>query len=92
MVKILRSVFKPILNIFEKGDEPYNYRPSHRPILVVVAILFLFLAGVSFYFGINAGGAGAFIPAVVFFLAGSTSLIVAGLGNERAVAKIWGSK
>lgn len=92
MKNFLRTVFSPVLNLFEKGEEPYAYRPSQRLILVAVAVLFLFLAAISFYFGINAGGTGAFIPALVFFLAGSTSLIVAGLGNERAVAKIWGGK
>jgi drug/metabolite transporter (DMT)-like permease len=92
MINFFRLIFKPILSLFERGDEPYNYRPSQRYILLACSVLFLFLAGVSLYFGLNAGGAGAYIPAIVFFLVGLACLVVSLLGNERAVAKIWGGK
>lgn len=95
MIHFFRLIFKPILSLFEKGEEPYAYRPSQRYILLACSVLFLFLAGISLYFGLNAGGAGgagAYIPAIVFFLVGLVCLVVSVLGNERAVAKIWGGK
>lgn len=92
MKESLRKIFSPILNIFERGDEPYHYRPSHRKILLAVGSLFLFLCVISLYFGSVTGGAGAYIPTIVFLIVTVFCLVVGGLGNERAVAKIWGSK
>ena len=92
MRNFLRLVFKPILSPFEKGNDTYSYRPSQRLILLAVSVLFLFLSSISLYFGLNAGGAGAYIPALVFFLVGLVCLVVSALGNEEAVAKIWGGK
>ena len=92
MKDTLRKLFAPILNLFEGGEQAYNYRPSHRKILLVVGSLFLFLCIVSLYFGSVAGGAGAYIPTIVFGLVSIFCLVVGGLGSERAVAKIWGSK
>jgi len=82
----------PVLQIFEKGQEAYVYKPSHRKALVGVGMLFLFLAVVSLYFSFQLGGGGGIVPAIVFLAASITSLIVGALGSERAVAKIWGSK
>lgn len=92
MKDLLRTLCSPILAIFESGEEPYNYRPSHRKILVAVGSLFLFLCIISVYFGSVAGGSGAYIPGVVFLLVSAFCLVVGGLGSDRAVAKIWGSK
>ncbi|MGB4248296.1 MAG: hypothetical protein WBJ75_11305 [Pseudohongiellaceae bacterium] len=88
----LRKLFAPILDIFEQGDGPYVYRPSHRKILIAVGALFFILSLVSLYFSMIAGGSGAFVPVVVFFVVSLVCLVVGGLGTERAVAKIWGSK
>jgi drug/metabolite transporter (DMT)-like permease len=92
MHALLRLLFAPLLNILEKGDEPYGYKPSHRKILLAVGALFLFLACVSLFFGMIAGGAGAFLPAAVFFVVGVVCLVVGAVGSERAVAKLWGSR
>tara|TARA_R110001592_G_scaffold355488_1_gene656237 strand:- start:65 stop:343 length:279 start_codon:yes stop_codon:yes gene_type:complete len=92
MKDTLRKLFAPILNLFEGGDEPFNYRPSHRNILLAVGSLFLFLCIIFLYFGSVAGGAGAYIPTVVFALVSIFCLVVGVLGSDRAVAKIWGSK
>lgn len=92
MTQTLRKLFAPILNLFEGGQEPYSYRPSHRKILLAVGALFLILCLISLYFGSIAGGAGAYIPTFVFALVALFCLVVGGLGSERAVAKIWGSK
>ncbi len=92
MHALLRSLFAPLLTLLEKGDEPFGYKPSHRKILLAVGALFLFLAGVSLYFGLIAGGAGAFLPAIVFFLVSVVCLVVGAVGSDRAVAKLWGSR
>ena len=92
MKDTLRKLFAPILDIFEGGEEPYNYRPSHRSILLAVGCLFLILGMISVYFGSIAGGTGAYIPTIVFALVCIFCFVVGGLGSDRAVAKIWGSK
>lgn len=82
----------PILQLFEKGEEAYIYKPSHRSALIAVGVLFMLLASVSLYFSLQVGGFGGIVPVLVFLVASLTSLIVGVLGSERAVAKIWGSK
>ena len=44
MKNALRSLFAPVLNVFEKGTDEYVYKPSHRTILLVVGTLFAALA------------------------------------------------
>lgn len=95
MKALLRMLCSPILSFFEKGDSPYVYRSSQRKILLAVGALFGLLCLVSFYFGRlveGEGGAGALIPAGVFFLVSLVCFVVGGLGTERAVARLWGSK
>ena len=88
----LRQIFWFILGTFEKGDEPYSYKPLNRTILIVVGCLFIGLSLVTAYFSIGQEGYGFLIPFVVFFAAGFISLIVGWLGSDRAVAKIWGNR
>lgn len=88
----LRKIFAPILNLFESGEGPYVYRPSHRKTLIGVGVLFLFLSLISLYFALMAGGSGAFVPVLVFPIVSLVCLVVGVLGNERAVATIWGSR
>lgn len=88
----LRNVFAPILNRFEKGSEPYKYDSTHRKITIAVGALFIVLAGVSVYLTVITAGFGALIPFLAFGGVGCVSLIVGVLGNDRAIAKIWGTK
>lgn len=92
MKSLLRTLFSPILNYFESGDEEYNYKASHRTILLVVGVLFVLLSLISLVAALAAGTVGALIPFVVFFGGGIICLAVGGLGNDRAVSKIWGNK
>ncbi len=92
MKRFLLKLFSPILKPFENGDGPYKYRASHRTILVVVGILFLALASASAMVSISAKQAGAILPTLVFFSAGTVCIVVGSLGSDKAVAKIWGSK
>lgn len=92
MKSLLRKLFSPILNYFESGEEEYSYKDSHRAILVVVGTLFVLLSFISLVASLAAGPIGALIPFVVFFGGGIICLVVGGLGNDRAVSKIWGNK
>jgi hypothetical protein len=87
-----RKLFAPLLSYFESGNEMYSYKPSHRTILIVVGGLFMFLAGFGVAMGVVTGQFAAMFPAAVFFVVASVCFIVGMLGNERAVAKIWGSR
>jgi hypothetical protein len=92
MKALLRKLFAPILNMFEKGDEPYAYKSLNRKILVSIGVLFLCLASAVAYLAIGQGEPGFLIPVLVFAAVSLVSLVVGLLGNERAVAKIWGNR
>ncbi len=91
MKTILRKIFSPILSIFESGEEPYAYKPSHRTILMVLGSLFSGLASAVFFLA-RGQDDGYFIPVIVFGSVGIISLLIGFIGTDRAVAKIWGSK
>lgn len=88
---IFRSIFSPILNIFESGTDDYEYKASHRTILLFMGSLFLGLAALVLWSAIGQD-IGYFLPVVVFGALGLVSLVVGLLGNDRAVAKIWNSR
>ncbi len=86
----LKKFFWFVLRYFEQGDGPYNYKPMHRQILAAVGALFALLCGVSLYLSGGTSGVGFLIPVLVFSAVAAVCLIVALLGSDRAVAKIWG--
>ena len=88
----LRKLFFPLLNIFEKGDEPYHYKPLSRIILLVIAFLFSGLAALVVYLSPDSDDMGYLIPVIVFSGVSIVGFIVGLLGNDRAVAKIWGNR
>jgi hypothetical protein len=92
MRETLRALFAPLLRLFESGDGPYSYRPSHRTILLAVGALFLLLASLSLLAAIAAAQAFAFFPFLIFLAGSVVCLVVGGLGSDRAVAKIWGNR
>jgi len=92
MHQILRSVFAPLLSVFESGEGEFNYKPSFRVILIAIGCLFGFLASVVSYIGITQSQVGAIIPAAIFAGVAITALVVGGLGSDRGVAKIWGNR
>ena len=92
MKNILRTLFSPILNIFEKGDEPYNYKPLNRKILIFMSSVFLSLAILVAYLSRDNSDLGYLIPVVVFSVLALIGLVVGLLGNDRAVTKLWGSR
>ena len=92
MKNALRQLCSPILDHFEKDNDVYNYKPSHRKILIAVGSLFLFLASISIYFATITHELAALIPILVFFIGGMICMIIGILGTDHAVAKIWGSR
>lgn len=92
MNEILRVLFRPVLNLFEKGSEPYDYKPLNRKILLVMGLLFCGLAAAVAYVAPRDDGFGFLIPLSVFSMVGFVCIIVGVLGNDRAVAKIWGNR
>ncbi len=92
MKNLLRKIFSPLLNIFENKEGPYVYKPSSRLILVVMGLLFGGIATVVIMYIVRNAAYGYFLPALVFSAVALVCIIVGTLGNERAVAKIWGNK
>jgi len=89
MKRFFTKLFSPILNIFENAEGDYAYRPSHRKILFVMGILFLIISGVALYFSLLINEMSGLLPVVLFGSIGLLCLIVAFLGSDKAVAKIW---
>jgi hypothetical protein len=92
MKQILRTLFSPILNIFEKGDDPFEYKSLNRKILIFMGLIFAGLATLVVLFVPEGVGLGYLIPVVVFGFVALITLVVGFLGNERAVTKIWGDR
>ena len=90
MKLFFRQIFSPVLSLFESGDEAYAYKKSHRTVLIIMGVLFSGLATTVFFLA-RGEDIGYLIPVVVFGGAGLLSLLIGLLGNNRAVAKIWGS-
>lgn len=65
----MKKLFSPILNHFEKGEARYAYKPLHRTILNVVAVLFLVIASGSLFAAIKFSVLGALSPPWSFWRA-----------------------
>lgn len=92
MKHVLRKIFSPVLNIFESGDEPYIYKSLSRKILLAMGVMFAGIAAFVITYIVRNDAYGYFAPAIVFSLVAFVAITVGTLGNERAVAKIWGNK
>ena len=89
----LRKLFAPLLNIFENGQGDYVYKPMSRIILIVLALLFGGLTvGLIVISQQIVLGWGVLIPVSVFSAVSLFCLIIGGLGTDRAVARVWGSR
>lgn len=91
MKTLLRSLFSPILNQFESGEQTFSYKPSHRLILKTVGILFSCIISFILYLSVGGETLGYLIPVTVFGAVSLVCLVVGFLGTDRAVAKIWGN-
>lgn len=91
--QLLRRLFSPLLGLFEAGNEPYQYKPSYRKILLVFALLFGGLAAFVLWLALSAETQqlGYFLPVLVFGGIGLLALVVGLLGTDRAVSRLWHS-
>ena len=90
MKSLFRSIFSHILNIYESGNEEYLYKKSHRVILIIMGLLFTGLASLVYILA-EGEDIGYLLPVVVFGSVGLLSLLIGFIGEDKAVAKIWGS-
>ncbi|WP_111494046.1 hypothetical protein [Marinobacter bohaiensis] len=88
----VRALFSPLLNAMDNGQQPHNYRPSHRKILLVMGLLFFILSAGSVFFAVLAGSPAALIPILFFFGVSLVCAVVGWVGSDAAVARIWGNK
>lgn len=88
----LRKIFSPLLKGLERGTEPYHYKPLSRKILLFFGATFIGLGVLAAWLIPTGAELGYYFPVVVFILAGGYGLLVGLLGEDRAVAKIWGNK
>ena len=91
MKAALRILFRPLLNPLEKTEGKFVYKPSHRVILLVMSSLFIFLASLSWFLSPD-GALEYLFPVLVFGGAGLIGVIVGTLGEDVAVARLWGSR
>ncbi|MDA1302092.1 MAG: hypothetical protein O2868_18695 [Proteobacteria bacterium] len=90
MKMILRKMFAWLLDPLESGDGEFVYKPSHRTILIVMSVLFAGLATLVALL-MPAGEFDYALPVLLFGGVGLLGVLVGTLGNDRAVARIWGS-
>ncbi len=89
MKQALTKLFSPILNRLEGEEAKFEYKPSQRKFLVVMGLLFLGLSGVTTYFALQIAEWAGLLPIGLFAGIGLLCLMVASLGSDRAVARIW---
>jgi len=92
MKNLLKNIFSPILNIFEKNNDEFVYRSLNRKIVLFISLVFLLLA-----FGLPALmpkliQMGYWFVMIVFGSMSIVGLIVGLLGSDKAVAKLLGSR
>jgi len=92
MKNFLRKLCSPVLNIFEKDNDPYDYKPINRKILIFMSFIFSILGSLVIYFSPATSDKGFLIPAIVFLALALVGFIVGFLGNDRAICRIWGSR
>lgn len=90
MRSLFRSLFAFILTPFEASTGAYVYKPSHRYVLIVIGVLFSSL-GLGVVLVAQGRELASLFPALVFGAVGLVALLIGILGEDRAVAKIWGN-
>ena len=87
-----RTLCAPLLAPLERGDEPFHYTHKSRLILVIMCALFLTIA-IGLAVLLPSGSDPFFmLPVAVFGLIGLAGLLIAWLGSDRAVSRLWNSR
>lgn len=92
MKNSLKSLFSPLLNIFENNNDEFIIRSLNRKIVLFISSVFFLLA-----FGLPAYmpqliQMGYWFVMLIFGALSSVGLIVGLLGSDKAVAKLLGSR
>lgn len=91
MKQLIRIILSPVLNLLESGAEPFVYKSSHRKILIFMGGLFTGLA-VAVLWLAQGQETGYLLPVVIFGVGGVLGVLIGIVGNDRAIAKLWGSR
>lgn len=89
MKNLLLKLFSPILTPLENAEGDYEYRPSHRKVLKIMGVLFIGIGFVGAYFSLRINEPAGIFPVVLFGGIGVLALMVAFLGSDKAVSKLW---
>lgn len=92
MKNTLKTIFSPILNIFENNNDEFIYRSLNRKIVLFISIVFSLLAFALPYFMPQLIELGYWFVMLVFGALGFVGLVVGFLGSDKAVAKLLGSR
>ncbi len=92
MKNTIKSLFSPLLNIFENNNDEFIVRPLNRKIVLFISSVFFLLA-----FGLPAYmpqliQMGYWFVMLIFGALSSVGLIVGLLGSDKAIAKLLGSR
>lgn len=89
MKQLLRKLASPILTPLANATGDYEYSRSHRTILYIMGILFLAISAVGLYFALQINELAGLFPVILFAAIGLICLLVAWVGTDKEVAKIW---
>ncbi len=92
MKNALKSIFSPILNIFENNNDEFIYRSLNRKIVLFISSVFFLLAFALPAYMPQLIEMGYWFVMLVFGALGIVGLIVGLLGSDKAVAKLLGSR
>lgn len=92
MKNTLKTIFSPILNIFENNNDEFIYRSLNRKIVLFISIVFSLLAFALPAYMPQLVEMGYWFVMVVFGGLSFVGLVVGFLGSDKAVAKLLGSR
>lgn len=92
MKNTFKTIFSPILNIFEKNNDEFIYRSLNRKIVLFISSVFFLLAFALPAYMPQLIEMGYWFVMLVFGALSTVGLIVGILGTDKAVAKLLGSR
>ena len=92
MKNTFKTIFSPILNIFEKNNDEFIYRSLNRKIVLFISSVFFLLAFALPAYMSQLIEMGYWFVMLVFGALSTVGLIVGILGTDKAVAKLLGSR
>ena len=92
MKNTLKTIFSPILNIFENNNDEFIYRSLNRKIVLFISSVFCLIAFALPAYMPQLVEMGYWFVMIVFGGLSFVGLIVGILGSDKAVAKLLGSR